>query len=150
MILAFITVIIFAVIFSSCKKTVTDKIVVNDTVVVKDTVPAPPTIIGFWTGNIGLSGVNPPTAYPENGLAVLFKPKGQLVAYLTTTPGSTDTTGVEKGVGGYEFTGSYLTIDFNILGDYYSGNMTVDSSYTFFYGSAYLNPNFYTLFEYKR
>jgi hypothetical protein len=134
LIIVSITALLFGMMFTSCKKTVTN------TVIVQDTVPAVPTIVGFWPG-LGASVASPQTA-PSIPFAFLFNSNGTLRVYIDGASES-DTTGYAgSGTGTYTLTGYTLNYTFTVTTspDIYLGTATLDSSLTFFQSTVGISP----------
>jgi hypothetical protein len=129
-IISSITILLFAMMFTSCKKTVTN------TVTVKDTIP--PTIVGFWPGLA--AEVATPQTNPSLPLAFLFNSDGTLRLYLEGAS-ETDTTGaLAIGTGTYVLTGLTLNFAVTINSQNFDGTARLDSSLTFFQSTIGFSP----------
>jgi hypothetical protein len=137
---------IFAVIFISCKKeTVTNTVYIKDTSIINTTVIRdsttttdstlirdsvyPSSIIGFWPGTFNNPGFDPSYEF-----SFLFKSDGTLRVYIEGSDADTAAAPF-KGDGVYRILGLALATQFNVAGQLYSTQGTLDSSFLFYQGT---------------
>ncbi|HTB51189.1 MAG TPA: hypothetical protein VK718_00325 [Ferruginibacter sp.] len=122
----FVISLVFAIMFVSCKKTVTT------TVTIKDTIRRE-SIVGFWPGLYEQPGYDP----LDNTLqfSFLYRNDGTMRVYAD----GTDTTSADVGEeadGTYNISGLTLTTYFNIGGTDFISAATLDSTFTYYEGTA--------------
>jgi hypothetical protein len=132
LLIASITALLFGMMFTSCKKTVTD------TVTVKDTVAPVRNIVGYWQGQFAIYAT--PQEYPTNGaLGFLFRTNNTVRVYVGTLP--LDTIGAQIAEGTYNISGLTVFTNFTLFTTPLSTVATVDSAFTFFQGTLGDSPS---------
>jgi hypothetical protein len=141
----FTVAFLFAVIFSSCKKTITNNYFIKDTTIVHITVSRdttitrdttiihdsvyPDGIVGFWPGTFYTPG-----NYPVLQWSFFFKKDGTVRVYIQGSDADTANAPF-IGDGIYRVIGLSVTTQLNIQGQLYSTLGTVDSSFIFYEGT---------------
>jgi hypothetical protein len=132
LLIASITVLLFGMMGTSCKKTVTN------TVTIKDTVAPTPTIVGFWAGYYDLDSTS--IAASPFGWAMQFNVNGTMRIWSAdTTINVTDTALLtsysDAAPGTYTIVGDSVKVNFTYGGvDAYYSSFAYNPQYTYLNG----------------
>jgi hypothetical protein len=130
----FALVFLLVTVLASCKKeVVTNTVYIKDTTIknpinIKDTIYGGK-IAGFWPGTFENPGF-----YPNSQFSFLFKSDGTLRVYVEGSDADTAASPF-IGDGVYRILGFSIASQFNIAGQLYSAQGTVDSSFIFYEGT---------------